>query len=45
MDEELEKDTGKEYLTELKKKQPPNKSPLFKLLGEMTNSNAGGSGE
>jgi len=29
----LESDTGKNELAEMKKKNPPNKSPLFKLLG------------
>ena len=34
VDEELEKDTGKEELAQMKRKNPPNKSPLFKILGE-----------
>ena len=43
IDEELEKDTGKEELAVMKRKCPPNKSPLFKILGETLGNGAGGS--
>jgi hypothetical protein len=32
VDKELETESGKEELTNMKKKSPPNKSPLFKIL-------------
>lgn len=35
VDEELEKETGKEELAAMKRKNPPNKAPLFKLLGDI----------
>ena len=35
IDEELEKDGGKEELAVMKRKNPPNKAPLFKLLGDI----------
>ena len=44
VDEELEKDKGKEELATMKRANPPNKAPLFKLLGEI-NSGAGANGE
>ena len=34
VDKELEKDTGKEELAAIKRRNPSNKSPLFKILGE-----------
>lgn len=43
VDEELEKETGKEELATMKRKNPPNKAPLFKLLGDINGS--GGSGD
>ena len=43
IDEELEKDTGKEALAAMKRKSPPNKSPLFKILGETLGNGGGGS--
>ena len=45
VDEELEKETGKEELAVMKRKQPPNKAPLFKLLGDINGSGAGANGE
>lgn len=42
VDEELEKDNGKEELATMKRKNPPNKAPLFKLLGDI--NGAGGAG-
>jgi len=33
VDEELEKDGGKEELAKMKKESPANKSPIYKLLG------------
>ena len=38
MDEELEKEAGKEELAAMKRKNPPNKAPLFKLLGDINGS-------
>jgi serine/threonine protein phosphatase PrpC len=43
VDEELEKETGKEELAVMKRKNPPNKAPLFKLLGDINGSGAGAS--
>lgn len=40
VDDELEKQDGQEELAVMKKKNPPNKAPLFKLLGEV-NGNSG----
>jgi len=37
----LESKDGKESLAKMKRSNPPNKAPLFKLLGEITNSNNG----
>lgn len=45
VDEELEKETGKEELANMKRKNPPNKAPLFKLLGDINGSGAGANGE
>jgi len=46
VDKELESDTGKDELTQMKKKSPPNKSPLFKILGEaIGNGGSGGENE
>ena len=42
IDEDLEKDWGREEIANMKRKEPPNKSPLFKLLGD-TLGNGGGS--
>lgn len=42
VDEELERENGKEELATMKKANPPNKAPLFKLLGDINGS--GGSG-
>jgi hypothetical protein len=39
VDEELEKEAGKEELASMKRKNPPNKAPLFKLLGEVNANN------
>jgi hypothetical protein len=44
VDEELEKETGKEELAAMKRKNPPNKAALFKLLGDI-NGGGNGSGE
>lgn len=33
VDEELEKDWGKDEIAQMKRKNPPNKSPLMKILG------------
>jgi serine/threonine protein phosphatase PrpC len=44
VDEELEKETGKEELASMKRKNPPNKAALFKLLGDI-NGGGNGSGE
>jgi hypothetical protein len=38
----LDKDYGKEEITAMKKKSPPNKSPLFKILGEAIGNGASG---
>ena len=38
IDEELNKDWGREEIQNLKKKNPPNKSPLFKMLGDVSNN-------
>lgn len=35
IDEELEKDTGKEELAKMKRANPASKSPLFKILGSL----------
>jgi hypothetical protein len=43
VDEELEKETGKEELAAMKRKNPPNKAPLFKLLGDINGGGAGAS--
>ena len=50
VDEELEKEAGKEWLAAMKRKNPPNKAPLFKLLGDIngtgvTNANGEQSNE
>ena len=45
VDEELEKETGKEELAVMKRKQPPNKAPLFKLLGDINGAGTGAGGE
>ena len=42
VDEELEKEGGKAELATMKKQNPPNKAPLFKLLGDI--NGAGGPG-
>lgn len=39
VDEELEKEAGQEELANMKRKNPPNKAPLFKLLGEVNGNN------
>ena len=44
VDEELEKETGKNELAVMKRKNPPNKAPLFKLLGDINGTGAGGAG-
>lgn len=41
VDEELEKETGKEELASMKRKNPPNKAPLFKLLGDINGNGSG----
>jgi len=38
----LEKEEGKEELAKIKKESPPNKSPLFKILGDIGNNGEGG---
>lgn len=40
IDQDLEQDWGREEIANMKRKEPPNKSPLFKLLGD-TLSNGG----
>jgi serine/threonine protein phosphatase PrpC len=45
VDEELEKETGKKWLADLKRKNPPNKAPLFKLLGDINGAGAAANGE
>lgn len=45
VDEELEKEDGKKWLAELKRKNPPNKAPLFKLLGDINGAGASANGE
>ena len=42
IDEELEGAQGQEELQAFKKLNPPNKSPLFKILGETLGNGAGG---
>lgn len=42
VDEELEKEGGKAWLADLKKSNPPNKAPLFKLLGDINGAGAAG---
>jgi serine/threonine protein phosphatase PrpC len=44
VDEELEKEGGKEELAAMKRKNPPNKAPLFKLLGDINGTGAGAAG-
>lgn len=44
IDEELEGAQGQEELQAFKKLNPPNKSPLFKILGETLGNGAGGEG-
>ena len=34
IDVDLEQDWGREEIANMKRKEPPNKSPLFKLLGD-----------
>ena len=41
MDVELEREEGKEELAKIKKESPPNKSPLFKILGDIGNNGDG----
>lgn len=41
IDEDLEKDWGREEIANMKRKEPPNKSPLFKLLGDTLGNNSG----
>lgn len=45
IDEVLETETGKNELAEMKRKNPPNKSPLFKLLGAQMGNGEGPNGE
>jgi serine/threonine protein phosphatase PrpC len=45
VDEELEKEAGKEELAAMKRKNPPNKAPLFKLLGDINGTGGGPNGE
>jgi serine/threonine protein phosphatase PrpC len=45
VDQELEKEDGREELAAMKRKNPPNKAPLFKLLGDINGSGAGANGE
>lgn len=45
IDEELEKEDGKKELADMKRKNPPNKAPLFKLLGDINGAGAGANGE
>lgn len=42
VDEELEKEGGKAELAAMKKDNPPNKAPLFKLLGDINGAGAAG---
>ena len=42
VDKELEKDTGKEELAAMKRKSPPNKSPIFKILGDTIGGGSNG---
>lgn len=44
IDEDLDKDWGKDEIMHLKKKNPPNKSAIFKLLGDMQNKDGAESG-
>jgi hypothetical protein len=39
IDRQLEGKEGKEALAKMKRSNPPNKAPLFKLLGEITSGN------
>lgn len=36
MDVSLEQEEGKEELTKMKRQNPPNKSPLFRILGDIS---------
>lgn len=45
MDKELEKDYAREEITQIKKSNPPNKAPLFKILGEAIGGSNGANGE
>ena len=45
MDEELSSNSGKDELATMKRNNPPNKAPLFKLLGDITNGNPGNPNE
>jgi len=42
VDDELEKEAGKMELAEMKRKNPPNKSPLLKLIGDQMGNGANG---
>jgi len=42
VDEELEKEAGKMELAEMKRKNPPIKSPLLKLIGDQMGNGANG---
>ena len=44
IDRQLEKEDGREELAKMKRSNPPNKAPLFKLLGDIT-SNPSANGE
>ena len=41
IDRQLEGKEGREALAKMKRSNPPNKAPLFKLLGEITSGNNG----
>ena len=41
IDRQLEGKEGREVLAKMKRSNPPNKAPLFKLLGEITTGNTG----
>jgi serine/threonine protein phosphatase PrpC len=45
VDRELEKEEGKNELATMKREKPPNKAPLFKLLGDISSKNSDDSNE
>jgi len=42
VDKEIAAEDGQEELANMKKKSPPNRAPLFKILGDINGSGGGG---